>query len=149
MQISKYIDHTLLKPSATKKEIETLCNQAIEYNFISVCINPIHVSFCSKILKNTDIKICTVVGFPLGANKSIQKCTETAIAIDDGAKEIDMVINIGSLKDENFSFVLSEIQSVVQSANKNIVKVIIETGLLNRYEIIKACNIIISSNLPL
>ena len=140
--LSKYIDHTLLKPSATKKEIEILCNQAIEYNFMSVCINPVHVSFCSKILKKSNIKICTVIGFPLGANKLIQKCIETSIAIDEGAQEIDMVMNIGSFKDKNYEFVLSEIQSVVQAANKNIVKVIIETGLLNRYEIIKACNII-------
>ena len=143
--LSKYIDHTLLKPSATKKEIEILCNQAIKYNFMSVCINPIHVSFCSKILNNSNIKICTVIGFPLGANKSNQKCIETSNAINEGAQEIDMVMNIGAFKDKNYEFVLSEIQSIVQAANNNIVKVIIETGLLNKYEIIKACNIINNS----
>ena len=145
-KLSKYIDHTLLKPSATKKEIDILCNQALEYNFMSVCINPVHVSFCSKILNKSNIKICTVVGFPLGANKLIQKCAETSAAIDEGAKEIDMVMNIGSFKDKNYDFVLSEIQSVVLSANKNIVKVIIETGLLSRSEIIRACNIVNDSD---
>jgi len=141
-KLSKYIDHTLLKPSATKKDIEILCNQAIKYDFKSVCVNPVYVSLCSNVLNKSNIKICTVVGFPLGANKSIQKCAEASIAIDEGAKEIDMVMNIGSFKDKDYEFVLSEIQSIVLSSKKNIVKVIIETGLLNKSEIIRACNIV-------
>ena len=145
-KISKYIDHTLLKPSATKKEINILCQEAIRYKFISVCVNPIHVSFCSKILSKSNIKICAVVGFPLGANKLNQKCLETSAAVNDGAEEIDMVMNIGSFKDGNYEYVLSEIQSVVLSAENKIVKVIIETGLLNKDEIIKACNIINDSD---
>ena len=145
-KLPQHIDHTLLKPSATKNEVEMLCNQAIEYNFMSVCVNPVHVSFCSEILHNTNIKICTVVGFPLGANKLIQKCAETSIAINEGATEIDMVMNIGSFKDENYEFVLLEIQAVVQSAKKNIVKVIIETDLLNKNEIIKVCKIVNDSD---
>ncbi len=145
-KISKYIDHTLLKPSATKKEINILCQEAIRYKFISVCVNPIHVSFCSKILSKSDIKICTVVGFPLGANKLNQKCSEASIAVNDGADEIDMVMNIGSFKDGNYEYVLSEIQSVIFSAKNKIVKIIIETGLLNKDEIIKACNIVNDSD---
>jgi deoxyribose-phosphate aldolase len=145
-KISKYIDHTLLKPSATKKEIKNLCQEAIKYEFISVCVNPIHVSFCSKILSKSNIKICTVVGFPLGASKLNQKCSETSTAVNDGAEEIDMVMNIGSFKDGNYEYVLSEIQSVVLSAENKIVKVIIETGLLNKDEIIKACNIVNDSD---
>ena len=145
-KISKYIDYTLLKSSATEKEIKILCQEAIKYQFITVCVNPIHVPFCSKILSKSNIKICAVVGFPLGANKLNQKCLETSAAVNDGAEEIDMVMNIGSFKDGNYEYVLSEIQSVIFSAKNKIVKIIIETGLLNKDEIIKACNIVNDSD---
>ena len=100
MTYAKYIDHTLLKPNATKKEIETLCQEAKIHYFASVCVNPCWVSYCHELLKDTDVKVCTVIGFPLGATPYVVKGYETKTAIEDGADEIDMVINIGALKDE-------------------------------------------------
>ena len=142
IKFSKFIDHTLLKPSATKNEIKKLCQEALHYNFMSVCINPIYVSYCSTILKHSDIKICTVIGFPLGVNTTKQKMKEAIQAINDGANEIDMVMNIGYFKDNNYTKVKQEIDSVISVSKNNIVKVIIETDLLNRDEIIKVCQII-------
>ena len=96
MNINKYIDHTLLKPEATTEQIKHLCKEALEYDFASVCVNPTHVALCHEILKESDVKVCTVIGFPLGANTTATKVFETKDAINNGAQEIDMVINIGA-----------------------------------------------------
>lgn len=137
--IAKMIDHTNLKGDATTKDIEKLCEEAKKYGFASVCINPSYVPLSKDILKNTDIKVCTVIGFPLGANTSKIKFFETTEAIRNGADEIDMVINIGALKSGLDDEVKSDIAGVVAAAEGKIVKVIIETGLLNEDEKLKAC----------
>lgn len=141
MKLSKYIDHTLLKPQAAKAELRKLCEEAIEYDFAAVCVNPCNVAFCASILNDTDIKVASVVGFPLGASIPSIKSAETLMAIEDGAKEIDMVINIGALKDKNYKLVEIDIKAVVDSAENNTVKVIIETCLLTDEEKIKACEL--------
>ena len=140
--IPSMIDHTLLKQDATKNLIEDLCKEAIEYNFASVCVNPTFVKLCEGLLKGTNVKIATVVGFPLGANTKEVKAFETIDAINNGATEIDMVINIGALKDKDYKTVKEDIEEVVNAAkSKAIVKVIIETCLLTEEEKIKACEI--------
>lgn len=140
--IASMIDHTLLKPEASKAEIETLCNEAREYKFKAVCVNPFYVKLCKDLLGDTDVKIATVIGFPLGANTKEVKGFETKDAIKNGADEIDMVINIGALKDGDFETVKSDIEEVVKAASGSArVKVIIETALLNREEKIKACEL--------
>ena len=141
MKLNKYIDHTLLKPEATKIQIETLCKEAIKYDFASVCVNPTHVAYCAKLLKNSDVKVCTVIGFPLGSNTTETKVFETKNAIENGADEIDMVINIGALKDKNYNFVKEDIESVVKAANSKLVKVILETCLLTEEEVKEACKL--------
>ena len=136
------IDHTLLKPNSSKDEIEQLCNEAIKYQFAAVCVNPYYVSYCKKLLKNTDVKIATVVGFPLGASTKNTKVFETIDAINKGADEIDMVINIAALKDGAYQVVSDEIKDIVKAAHKKVlVKVIIETCLLNDDEKKKACEL--------
>lgn len=140
--ISEMIDHTILKPEATKKEIENLCKEAIEYKFAAVCVNPYYVSYCKDILNGSNVKVATVIGFPLGANTKELKAFETLDAVNNGADEIDMVINIGALKDKNYEIVKNEIKLVVDIAkSKAIVKVIIETSLLTDREKIKACEL--------
>ena len=141
MKLNKYIDHTLLKPEATKIQIENLCKEAIKYDFASVCVNPTHVAYCAKLLKNSDVKVCTVIGFPLGSNTTETKVFETKNAIENGADEIDMVINIGALKDKNYNFVKEDIESVVKAANSKLVKVILETCLLTEEEVKEACKL--------
>ena len=141
MKLNKYIDHTLLKPEATKTQIENLCKEAIKYDFASVCVNPTHVAYCAKLLKNSDVKVCTVIGFPLGSNTTETKVFETKNAIENGADEIDMVINIGALKDKNYNFVKEDIESVVKAANSKLVKVILETCLLTEEEVKVACKL--------
>jgi len=142
MNILKMVDHTILKPEATREMVEVLCKEAIEYNFAAVCVNPYHVKFCKEILKDADIKVATVVGFPLGANTKEVKAYETIDAINNGADEIDMVINIGAMKDQDYFTVKEDIKSVVEAAKgKAIVKVIIETCLLTDEEKIKACEL--------
>lgn len=136
--IAEYIDHTLLKPDASFSDIQKLVAEAIEYKFFSVCVNPSYVATCAELLKGTSVKVCTVVGFPLGATASAVKAFETKKAIDDGASEIDMVINIGALKSQKFLLVEDDISEVVKAAGDKIVKVIIETALLTDAEIIKA-----------
>ena len=135
------IDHTLLKPEATIEQIEKLCAEAKKFRFASVCINPSYVPLCSKLLKETDVKVCTVIGFPLGATSSEAKAFETEHAIRDGANEVDMVINVGRLKSGDYENVEHDIFAVVSTAKRNHVlsKVIIETGLLTDEEKIKAC----------
>ncbi len=140
-ELAKYIDHTLLKPDATKKDIEELCDEAKNYNFASVCINPYYVKYCSGKLKNSAVKVCTVIGFPLGANITEIKKAEVTQAIKDGAEELDMVMNIGSLKSGNYENVFQDIKSVVETAEGKCVKVIIETCLLTESEKIKACEL--------
>lgn len=141
MKLNKYIDHTLLKPDASQEQIETLIEEAKKYDFASVCVNPTWVSFAAQALKGTDVKVCTVIGFPLGANTPELKAFETSDAIQNGANEIDMVINIGSLKSQNFDLVEKDIRAVVEAAKGTLVKVIIETCLLTDEEKVKACQI--------
>lgn len=140
--LASMIDHTILKPDATAEQIKTLCNEAKQYKFASVCINPSNVSLAAKILLGTNVKVCTVIGFPLGATTTRIKAIEAADAIENGAGEVDMVINIGALKSGDYEFVKNDIRSVVSAANgKAIVKVIIETCLLSDEEKIKVCTI--------
>lgn len=137
--IASLIDHTLLKQNATKEQIEKLCAEAKTYTFASVCVNPTWVALSAKLLKDSPVKVCTVIGFPLGANTSAVKAFETTNAIENGAEEVDMVINVGALKDGDFDFVQKDIEAVVGAAKgKAIVKVILETCLLTEEEIIKA-----------
>lgn len=135
------IDHTILKPEATKDMIETLCKEAMEHEFAAVCVNPFYVKLCKDILKNTNVKVATVVGFPLGANTKEVKALETTDAINNGADEIDMVINIGALKAKNFEVVEEDIRAVVNASKEKTVKVIIESCLLTDEEKIKACEL--------
>ena len=146
-EVASYIDHTLLAPQATVKQIETLCQEAIRYGFASVCINSCNVGIAKNELKDSNVKVCTVVGFPLGAVPSKIKALEAKNAIRDGADEIDMVINIGAAKDGRFSVVGSDIASVVNACRKEgerqgryiIVKVILETCFLDDSQITDCC----------
>ncbi len=139
-KIAGMIDHTLLKPDATEKEIRKLCDEAAQYKFASVCVNPSNVPLCAKLLKGTGVKVCTVIGFPLGATTSTTKAIETRDAIANGADEIDMVINVGALKSGDDEKVRRDIQAVVDAAKGlAIVKVILETALLTKEEKIKGC----------
>ena len=138
MKINKYIDHTNLKPVATEADITKLCEEAKKYDFASVCINPCNIPLAKKLLEGTDVKVCTVIGFPLGANSVTVKAAETAEAYDMGCEEFDMVINIGALKDGKYDYVRDEIAAVVAVAKGRCVKVIIETGLLSDEEKIMA-----------
>lgn len=137
--IAPYIDHTLLKPNATEKEIEELCKQARQYKFASVCVNTSYVEQCARLLDGSGVKVCTVVGFPLGAMSTDSKAFETRDAIAHGAEEIDMVINIGKLQSGNYAYVGDDIRAVVKAAAGRTVKVIIETSLLTEDEKISAC----------
>lgn len=139
--IAKYIDHTLLKPEATPAEIEKLCQEAKEYHFAAVCINPPYVKECAQLLRGSDVAIAVVVGFPLGAHTTEAKVFEAQQAITEGAREIDMVINIGALKSKQDQLVRDDIRTVVDAAHRQgaIVKVIIEAALLNDEEKIRAC----------
>lgn len=140
--ISKYIDHTLLKPEATKDDISKLCDEAKEHRFFSVCINPAYVRFAREKLKDTDVKVATVIGFPLGSTTKEVKAYEAENAIKNGADELDMVINVGALKDKNYDLVKEDIEAVVNVAkDKALVKVIIETCLLDNEEKKKACEL--------
>lgn len=142
MDIKSMIDHTILKPDAKKDEIQALCQEAKEFGFYAVCVNPYYVSLCKDLLEGSKVKIATVIGFPLGANTSDIKALETKKAIDDGADEIDMVINIGALKDGDYGVVRDDIKAVVEAAKGRArVKVIIETSLLTDDEKIKACEL--------
>jgi deoxyribose-phosphate aldolase len=140
------IDHTLLKPDATRDDIKRLCQEAIQYSFWSVCVNPSYVSLAASILRDTDVRVCSVVGFPLGANIPEVKAFEAERALGDGANEIDMVINLGALKAGDYELVRRDIGYVVNQGNRfqrdAIVKVIIETGLLTNKEVALACQIV-------
>ena len=142
MDFAKMIDHTILKPEATKEEVKKLCNEAVRYGFHSVCVNSSYVYYCAQLLKDTDVKVCTVVGFPLGAMSTDGKVGETLAAVEDGAEEIDMVIHIGMIKSGDWKYVKEDVASVVEAAgDRAIVKVILETCLLTEEEKIQACRI--------
>ena len=142
MDINSKIDHTLLKPEATSDMIENLCREALEFGFAAVCVNPYYVTRAKNLLKGSNIKVATVVGFPLGANTKEVKAFEARKAVEDGADEIDMVINIGALKNRDYEYVMEDIKAVVDAVEgKAIVKVIIETCLLTKEEKIKACKL--------
>ncbi len=140
-KIARSIDHTLLKPEANIAKIQLLVEEAIQYRFFSVCVNPSYVATCAELLKGTGVQVCTVIGFPLGANSTATKAFETAHAIKDGADEIDMVINIGALKSQKLLLVEEDIKEVVAAAEGKIVKVIIETSLLTNEEKVIACQL--------
>ena len=142
LDYARYIDHTVLKPNTAKSTVKIFCDEAIEWKFASVCVNPTHVSYVSELLKGSGVKTCCVIGFPLGANTPLVKAVETTEAVKNGAQEVDMVINIGALKDKNYDLILSDIKAVVDAAHPAaLVKVIIETCLLTDEEKIKACEL--------
>lgn len=141
MNTAKLIDHTLLKSAATRQDISLLCQQARQYGFCSVCVNPFWVSFAKEQLAGTDVKVCTVIGFPLGANTTAVKAYETADAVKNGADEIDMVINIGALRAKEYEVVLADITAVRQACLGKTLKVIIETSQLTDEEKVKACEL--------
>ena len=144
--IAKFIDHTALKANTTKEQIISLCNEAKEYQFASVCVNPTWVETSAQLLNGTGVKVCTVIGFPLGATTSETKAFETTNAISNGATEVDMVINIGALKDKNDEQVEKDIRAVVDAAKgKALTKVIIETSLLTDEEKVRACELAVKA----
>jgi len=143
--LSNLIDHTNLRPDALHSDIEILCKEAVQYKFASVCINPVYVSYAKSILKDENPKVCSVVGFPLGADSEEMKYAEARFLIFQGVDEIDMVMNIAFLKERKLDLVKNEIKKVVEAADGNCVKVIIETSLLNQYEKDLACNIVMES----
>ena len=145
MKLNKYIDHTLLKPIATKADIIQLCHEAKDYQFFSVCVNSCYVSLAKAELKDSNVKICSVIGFPLGAMSTKAKVEETKQAIKDGADEIDMVINIGWLKSKDFDAVCKDIEAVKKLMPNKILKVILETCYLEDLDIIKASELAINS----
>jgi deoxyribose-phosphate aldolase len=133
-ELAKFIDHTLLKATASVAEITKLCEEAKKYQFAAVCVNPSYVRFCSDLLKGSEVKVDTVIGFPLGANTSLVKAFEAENAVKEGAKEVDMVINIGALKSGDYDLVLKDIKAVVEAAGSALTKVIIETCYLTEEE---------------
>lgn len=145
MAINRYIDHTLLKPESTQTQIDKLIAEAVEHQFASVCVNPTWVSYAAKALKDTEVNVCTVIGFPLGANTSSVKAFETKDAVANGADEIDMVINIGQLKSGQYDAVEADIRAVVEASGDKLVKVIIETCLLTDDEKVKACQLAVAA----
>ena len=146
MKLNKYIDHTLLKADATKEQITKLCNEAKQHDFASVCVNTCYVPLCKELLKDSDVKVCCVVGFPLGAMDSASKAFEAKTAVSNGAGEVDMVINIGALKDKDYDYVTKDIEAVVNASKPSIVKVIIETCLLTDEEKVQACKCAMKAN---
>ncbi|WP_444659750.1 deoxyribose-phosphate aldolase [Caproiciproducens sp. R2] len=146
MELETYIDHTLLKPNATKGQIETLCKEAREHHFASVCVNSYYVPLANTLLKDSGVTVCCVVGFPLGAMSTQGKASETKQAVQDGAGEVDMVINIGALLDGDYEAVLQDIRAVAREAHpKALLKVIIETCLLNDEQKVKACELAVEA----
>jgi deoxyribose-phosphate aldolase len=141
-QLAGMIDHTILKPEASQEQVKSVCEEALKYNFASVCVNPGQVPFVAEMLKGSEVKVCTVIGFPLGANTSSVKAFETSEAIKHGAQEVDMVINIGRLKDKDYDYVREDIKAVVDAAKgKALTKVILETCLLTDEEKVIACKL--------
>ncbi|GEK29712.1 deoxyribose-phosphate aldolase [Kurthia zopfii] len=145
--IASLIDHTLLKPEATADQVEQICAEAKKYNFASVCVNPAFVELAAKELQGAESKVCTVIGFPLGASTSATKAFETKDAIEKGATEIDMVMNIGAMKAGQFDVVLNDMKAVREAAGQTLVKVILETCLLTDSEKEKACELAVEAKL--
>ena len=143
MQLNKYIEHTLLKQDATKVEVKKLLDEAIEHKFLGVCVNPVNIKYAKEYLKDSDVKIVTVIGFPLGQSTCESKVLETIDAVKNGADEIDMVINAGKLKDGEFDYIIDEISKIKSACQGKALKVILETDLLNQDEIKKACELCI------
>ena len=141
MNPAKLIDHTILKPVASKEDVRRICDEARQHGFLSVCINPYWVAYAKELLKGTDVKVCTVIGFPLGANTTAVKEYETRDALKHGADEIDMVINLGALKSGDYDTVLSDISAVRKACEGHILKVIIETSQLTEEEKVKTCEL--------
>ena len=139
--LATMIDHTLLKGDAVKSEIERLCREAVHYKFAAVCVNPYWVNLAANCVHGSHVKVCTVIGFPLGANSSPVKAMEVIKAMADGAREFDMVLNVGALKDRNVGDVEGDIRAVVKAAQGNLVKVILETCLLTSEEIVLGCQL--------
>lgn len=149
MNLNKYIEHTLLKQDATKAEITKLLDEAIQYDFLGVCVNPCNVKYAKEYLKNSDVKVVTVIGFPLGQNTKEVKILETIDAIKNGADEIDMVINVGLLKDKAYEAIVDEISAIKGACQGHNLKVILETDLLTQDEIKKACELCIEAKADL
>lgn len=145
MKLSKYIDHTMLKADAQRDKIVKLCEEAKEYDFKTVCVNPSYITLCKELLKGSDVGVCTVIGFPLGQMTTEAKVFETKDALSKGADEIDMVLNIAQLKDGNLSYVTNEIAEVKKACGSHCLKVIIETCLLSDDEKVNACKCIIDA----
>ncbi|MBM7453586.1 deoxyribose-phosphate aldolase [Acholeplasma morum] len=145
MLLNKYIDHTKLGPAVLEKDIIKLCEEAKAYDFMSVCVNPNYVKTAKEALKGSSVLVCTVVGFPSGAHSTAAKAFETKQAVSDGADEIDMVISVGNLKDKKYDLVLEDIKAVVKAADGKLVKVILETCLLTKEEIVKACELTVEA----
>ena len=146
MNLAKTIDHTILKPGAEQKDVERICAEAKKWNFASVCINPCWVSLAFELLKDTDVKVCTVIGFPLGAATTASKAFEAEEAIENGAGEVDMVINVGRLTAGDYVYVREDIRAVVEKAGgRAVTKVILETCLLTRDQIVKACELAVEA----
>ncbi|NLC64747.1 MAG: deoxyribose-phosphate aldolase [Erysipelothrix sp.] len=143
--INKLIDHTLLKQDATEAEIIQLCNEAMTYDFKSVCVNPSYVKLSSETMKDSDVLVCTVVGFPLGMTTTATKVFEATEALENGADEVDMVINVGALKDGRYDYVRAEIKAIKEAVGHKVLKVIIETALLTQEEIVKASTLTVEA----
>lgn len=143
--LNKHIEHTLLKQDAKLEDFTKLFNEAKEHQFLGVCINPAYVKLAKENLKNSDVKVVTVVGFPLGANRSDVKAYETSKALEDGADEIDMVINVTALKNKDYDFVINDIKTVKSACQNKPLKVILETDLLEKDEIKKACELCVEA----
>ena len=141
-ELANYIDHTLLKPDATRAQLEQLCAEAAEHQFSTVCVNGSRVELAYSLLEDSDVQVCTVVGFPLGAMDADAKRYETEVAVDLGASEIDMVMNVGRFKDGEHDYIVREIRDVVEAADDRVVKVILETCLLTNDEIAQACKLV-------
>jgi deoxyribose-phosphate aldolase len=147
MNLNEYIDHTVLKPETTAAMVKKICEEAKQFNFATVCINPARIAEAKKLLAGSNVGITTVIGFPLGANTTEVKVFETSDAIKKGADEIDMVINIGAVKDGNWDLVQAEMQAIKQAAGTHCVKVILENCLLTEGEIVKACEVAVAAGL--
>lgn len=145
MQLNKFIDHTLLKPEATQEMIDKLCAEAKEHDFMSVCVNPYWVKRSAELLAGTDVKVCTVIGFPLGANTTAAKVAETRDAIANGATDVDMVLNVGALKSGDLETVKQDVAAVKDAAGDILLKVILETGLLTDQEKEIACKLCVEA----
>jgi len=141
LAVASMVDHTLLKPGATQDEVIKLCEEARKYSFASVCVNPSYVALCAKLLRGSPVKVCTVIGFPLGSTTPTVKAIEARDAIANGADEIDMVINVGALKSGNDAYVKDDIRAVREATRGKVLKVILETSLLTKDEKVRACRI--------